>query len=268
MEMDSNTINSYLISDILLYARCPMLAFFRTHLGMSEENSSIKGQLGEALSLAISIYISNIDSSNAYSLASRMFGIELSKMKQDSSTRGNLKKKKTLDETIDGYYRSLERCISEIRDMEISSAVSPWAYSLTIGEKNSNNHSNFISEINAKFIRNNKIYLMYFDTNATAPSDDYLNNGINITLNAIAYREVEMNSDFILLHYWLLGDTVYEVNRSLEQIVTVKKEIINMKEMMFLCKAGNNWYRNKGYWCNNCACQHVCNEISTSYQPL
>mgnify|MGYP001262102000 CR=1 FL=1 len=270
MEMDNTPINSYLISDILLYAKCPMLAFFKINLGMNDENSSIKGQLGKSLSLAINTYISNINSSNAYSLASRIFGIELSKMKQDSSTRGNLKKKKTLSETTDSYYRSLERCVSEIKDMDISNAVSPWVYSLTINNnKHGDRHtySDLIGEINAKFIRNNKTHLMFFDTNTTAPSDDYLNNGINITLNALAYREIELDNDFILLHYWLLGDTMYEVNRTPEQITTVKKEILKMKEMMVVCKDGNYWYRNKGYWCNNCACQYPCNEISASFQP-
>jgi hypothetical protein len=255
-------ITGYLMEDVLLYSKCPMLLFFKKYLGMSSKHHSIQGQVSETISSSLSLYLSNIESSNAYSLASRNLGIETNNITVDPSVRGSPKKQKILKDLIDNCYVILERCVDELKNMEISNVVSPYTYAITLGRATSK-YDDFIGEIDCVYTRYNKKYLMYFDTNINSPSEDYLDNGITATINSLAYRMSECTNDYKIVHYWINGNSIFEIDRKVGQLNSVKNEIINIKESMVNCMNNNLWYRSKGFWCASCPRNVPCSEMTS-----
>jgi hypothetical protein len=233
-----------------------MKLFFRKFMGLDRGNSTLRGQVMDALRKSCYAYLSNYNSDRyPWRHTARRFNSLISKVIPPSDVRGGGKARSNYDKLIHDATSILERFASIIKSMDPEILGSPYTYNLTINNKS---YAGYVDAI----LVTDTVQVIYLDFSSREPSEDILEYGAGATLSSYAYRHIYPdNPNYKIIHYWVPGDLYLEVDRTGGQYTMLERELNILAGVVDECMENRGWYRSKGFWCNNCYLKDPCNEV-------
>lgn len=244
------------VDDLLIYSQCPMKAFFKVRLGMDERVATTTGHLGVSLRAACQSFLSSYDpqdKNKSMRIGMAAIARKLADVPRPSDARAGTKKAK-YDARLDYYLSAMEHFIDQILSMDCQVLGSPLAHHVTF------NNQPYLTTIDAALLHNGVVDVVTFDTSSSAPSEEYLDDGIRATIAGFLFREMSPTSRFRLIHYWILGTGYIEVHRSDSQYMGALRELNNLAAICKDATDNNLWYRSRGFWCKGCGLSEPCKE--------